>query len=94
MSKSDPSGIPASSSGDQAAAVAAKAASAAQNVVMDLGTSVIIKGELSASEDLTLYGQMEGSVTLSNHTLTYWSSRQHSGEDFREVHCHHGCGDG
>jgi cytoskeletal protein CcmA (bactofilin family) len=40
------------------------------NVVMDLGKSVVIKGELSASEDLTLYGQMEGSVTLPNHTLT------------------------
>jgi cytoskeletal protein CcmA (bactofilin family) len=37
---------------------------------MDLGKSVVIKGELSASEDLTLYGQMEGSVTLPNHTLT------------------------
>jgi cytoskeletal protein CcmA (bactofilin family) len=40
------------------------------NVVMDLGKSVVIKGELSASEDLTLYGQMEGSVTLPDHTLT------------------------
>ena len=39
-------------------------------VVMDLGKSVIIKGELSASEDLTLYGQMEGSITLPGHTLT------------------------
>ena len=37
---------------------------------MDLGTSVVIKGELSASEDLTLDGQMDGSVTLPNHTLT------------------------
>jgi cytoskeletal protein CcmA (bactofilin family) len=41
-----------------------------REVVMDLGKSVVIKGELSASEDLTLYGQMEGSVTLPNHTLT------------------------
>ena len=37
---------------------------------MDRGTSVIIKGELSGSEDLTLYGQMEDSVTLPDHTLT------------------------
>ena len=37
---------------------------------MNLGTSVTIKGELSASEDLTLDGQMEGSVTLPDHTLT------------------------
>jgi len=37
---------------------------------MNLGKSVVIKGELSASEDLTLYGQMEGRVTLTDHTLT------------------------
>ena len=41
-----------------------------ENVVMNLGKSVVIKGELSASEDLTLYGQMEGRVTLTDHTLT------------------------
>jgi cytoskeletal protein CcmA (bactofilin family) len=41
-----------------------------EKVVMDLGKSVTIKGELSASEDLTLYGQMEGSITLPDHTLT------------------------
>ena len=37
---------------------------------MNLGKSVAIKGELSGSEDLTLYGQMEGSVKLPDHTLT------------------------
>ena len=37
---------------------------------MDLGTSVGIKGELSASEDLTLMGKMEGSIRLPEHTLT------------------------
>ena len=37
---------------------------------MDLGTSVVIKGELSASEDLTLCGHLEGSVRLPEHTLT------------------------
>jgi cytoskeletal protein CcmA (bactofilin family) len=42
----------------------------ADQVVMNLGKSVVIKGELQASEDLTLYGQMEGSVRLSDHTLT------------------------
>jgi cytoskeletal protein CcmA (bactofilin family) len=40
-------------------------------LIMNLGTSLVIKGELSASEDLTLYGKMEGSVTLhGGHTLT------------------------
>ena len=38
---------------------------------MNLGTSIVIKGDLIASEDLTLYGKMEGSVTLEGgHTLT------------------------
>ena len=39
-------------------------------VVMDLGKSVVIKGDLSASEDLTIYGQMEGSINLPGYTLT------------------------
>ena len=42
----------------------------ADKLVMDLGKSVVIKGELSGSEDLTLYGQMEGSVKLPDHILT------------------------
>jgi cytoskeletal protein CcmA (bactofilin family) len=43
---------------------------------MDLGTSVVIKGELSASEDLTLCGQLEGSVQLPDHTLTIGQSAE------------------
>jgi cytoskeletal protein CcmA (bactofilin family) len=40
-------------------------------MIMDLGESIVIKGDLIASEDLTLYGKMEGSVTLhGGHTLT------------------------
>lgn len=42
----------------------------AHTVVMDLGKSVVIKGELSGSEDFTLYGQMDGSIRLPDHTLT------------------------
>jgi len=41
-----------------------------RTVVMDLGKSVVIKGELSGSEDFTLYGQMDGSIRLPDHTLT------------------------
>jgi cytoskeletal protein CcmA (bactofilin family) len=43
---------------------------APENLVMNLGNSMSIKGELSGSEDLTLYGQMEGSIRLPDHTLT------------------------
>jgi cytoskeletal protein CcmA (bactofilin family) len=42
----------------------------AEHVVMDVGKSVVIKGDVSASEDLTLYGRMDGRITVPNHTLT------------------------
>ena len=43
---------------------------AADKLVMNLGKTVMSKGELSGSEDLTLYGRMEGSVKLPEFTLT------------------------
>ena len=45
-------------------------AAASGRMIMELGKSVVIKGELTASEDLTIYGQMQGSIKLPNHTLT------------------------
>jgi len=38
--------------------------------VVNIGKSVIIKGELSGSEDLTIEGQVEGQVALTQHVLT------------------------
>ena len=35
-----------------------------------IGKSVVIKGELSGSEDLYLDGQVEGTIELRNHSLT------------------------
>jgi cytoskeletal protein CcmA (bactofilin family) len=35
-----------------------------------IGKSVVIKGELSGSEDLYLDGRVEGSITLKNNSLT------------------------
>jgi cytoskeletal protein CcmA (bactofilin family) len=35
-----------------------------------IGKSVVIKGELSGSEDLYLDGNVEGSIDLRNHSLT------------------------
>ena len=60
MWKRDQSAVPSGAPG----------ADGSVETVMDLGKSVIIKGELSGSEDLTLCGQMEGSITLPAHTLT------------------------
>jgi len=55
---------------EQAAKPAPISRNAAEKLVMDLGKSVVIKGELTGSEDLILYGQMEGSIRLPDHTLT------------------------
>ena len=70
MWKRDETVRPLDAHRDPAAEAASVESRSAQKVVMDLGNSVVIKGELSASEDLTLYGQMEGRVTLPDHTLT------------------------
>ena len=35
-----------------------------------IGKTVVIKGELSGSEDLYLDGHVEGSIDLRNHSLT------------------------
>ena len=70
MWKQDESVKPLSAPKESSAARAPADVVPETKVVMDLGKSVVIKGELSASEDLTLHGQMEGSITLLNHTLT------------------------
>ena len=70
MWKRDETVTPREGHRDLAAEAAGVVSRTAEKVIMDLGKSVVIKGELSASEDLTLYGQMEGSVTLPDHTLT------------------------
>ena len=62
-----------------AAAPAAAAPSArpetmmrSQNVrdVVNIGKSVVIKGELNGSEDLTIEGHVEGKIELRDHVLT------------------------
>lgn len=70
MWKRDQSVTPPSTRRGQSAEAAPVDRGSAENVVMDLGKSVVIKGELSGSEDLTLYGQMEGRIRLPDHTLT------------------------
>ena len=37
---------------------------------MNIGKSVVIKGELNGSEDLTIEGQVEGKIELKDHALT------------------------
>ena len=38
--------------------------------VVNIGKSVVIRGELSGSEDLTIEGQVEGKIELKQHVLT------------------------
>ena len=38
--------------------------------VVNIGKSVVIKGELNGSEDLTIEGQVEGQIELREHVLT------------------------
>ena len=38
--------------------------------VVNIGKSVVIKGELNGSEDLTIEGQVEGKIELKDHALT------------------------
>src|SRR5713226_6628024 len=41
-----------------------------RNDVAHIGKSVLVKGELSGSEDLYLDGEVEGSIELKGHSLT------------------------
>lgn len=38
--------------------------------IVNIGKSVVIKGELNGSEDLTIEGQVEGTIELREHVLT------------------------
>jgi cytoskeletal protein CcmA (bactofilin family) len=44
--------------------------SSSKSAVAHIGKSVVIRGELSGSEDLFIDGQVEGTVELQNHHLT------------------------
>ena len=57
------SGLPSSSG-------RAQSAPPHERETVSIGTSVVIKGELSASEDLTIEGQVEGNIELRQNVLT------------------------
>ena len=41
-----------------------------------IGKSIVIKGEVSGSEDLTIEGQVEGKIELKDHILTVGATGQ------------------
>ena len=53
--------------------------------VVNLGKSVIIKGELSGSEDLTIEGKVAGEVELPDHVLTVGPNGRINAEIFASM---------
>ena len=50
--------------------------------VVSIGKSVVIKGELNGSEDLTIEGHVEGKIELRDHVLTIGPNGKIKGELF------------
>src|SRR6266851_7533544 len=60
-----------------------------RNDVAHIGKSVLVKGELSGSEDLYLDGEVEGSIELRGHSLTIGPhGRVHANVHARDVVVH------
>lgn len=53
--------------------------------VVNIGKSVVIKGELSGSEDLVIEGTVDGKVQLSEHVLTVGSHGKLKAEVFAKI---------
>lgn len=53
--------------------------------VVNIGKSVVIKGELNGSEDLTIEGHVEGKIELKEHVLTIGPNGKIKAEVFAKV---------
>ncbi|MCX6543198.1 MAG: polymer-forming cytoskeletal protein [Acidobacteria bacterium] len=53
--------------------------------VINIGKSVVIKGELTGSEDLTVEGIVEGKIELREHVLTIGAHARIKAEVFAKV---------
>jgi cytoskeletal protein CcmA (bactofilin family) len=74
-SASATSGVPAAAMRPAPSAAASQTGRSPENFraqadIAHIGKSVLIKGELSGSEDLYLDGEVEGSIELKQHSLT------------------------
>jgi len=52
---------------------------------VNIGKSVIIKGDLTGSEDLTIEGQVEGKIELRNNVLTIGANGKIKAQIFAKV---------
>ena len=65
--------MPAAASSTQPVNVPAAVQPEARRIerdIVNIGKSVVIKGELNGSEDLTIEGHVEGRIELKDHVLT------------------------
>jgi len=53
--------------------------------IVNIGKSVVIKGELNGSEDLTIEGQVEGTIQLRDHVLTIGPNGKIKAQIFAKV---------
>ena len=53
--------------------------------VVNIGKSVVIKGELKGREDLTIEGQVEGKIELKDHVLTIGSNGKINAQVFAKT---------
>jgi cytoskeletal protein CcmA (bactofilin family) len=67
------------SCGNYPVSIGARPVSTPASGLAQIGKSVVIKGELSGSEDLYLDGQVEGSIALKGNSLTVGPNGQVKG---------------
>ena len=53
--------------------------------IVNIGKSVVIKGELNGSEDLTIEGHVEGTIQLREHVLTIGPNGRIKAQVFAQV---------
>ena len=68
--QSTPTGSVVPSQGSKSASPPPDARQQIGRDVVNIGKSVVIKGELNGSEDLTIEGEVEGKIELKDHVLT------------------------
>ena len=70
VNPAQPTSPSATASTPESSAVRAETTRQQERDMVNIGKSVIIKGELTGSEDLTIEGQVEGKVELKQNVLT------------------------
>jgi len=65
-----PSAAPAPAGAPEPAAARVESTRQQAREIVNIGKSVLIKGELTGSEDLTIEGQVEGKIELRQNVLT------------------------